>query len=332
MKTPRPTGAGFFIAQQTGGACPPDPIERGMTQTTQTRINRASWATMVFLALIWGGSFLSIRMALEEVGVLTTVALRVGLAGVALWAYVLWRRLPVPSGGRWLMSCLFLGLFNNIIPFCLIVWGQTHIPSGLAGILNASNVIFSVGLAALIFRDERLTAHKSIGIVLGLAGVALTIGPGVLHDLDLTSLGQIAILGASLSYALSSIYSRHALRDVRPEVVAAGMLTVSSLAMIPAAIWVEGVPTFDYSLKTWGAVLYISLLSSAFAYILFYRVLQTAGAGNVSLVTLMIAPVAVVLGALTYNEALPPAAYLGLALLALGMLVIDGRIFRVKPR
>ena len=304
-----------------------------MTQIIQTRISRTSWLTMTLLALIWGGSFLSIRMVLEEVGVLTTVAFRVGLAAAALWAFVLVRGLPVPRGARWVGACLFLGFFNNIVPFCLIVWGQTHIPSGLAGILNASNVIFSVGLAALMFRDERLTARKSLGIMLGLAGVALTIGPGVLSHLDLTSLGQLAILGASLSYAISSIFSRHALSDVRPEVVAAGMLSVSSLAMVPAAIWIEGAPSLAYSGQTWGALLYISLISSAFAYILYYRVLLTAGAGNVSLVTLMIAPVAVMLGAMTYGETLPPAAYLGLVLLALGMLVIDGRviaIFRVK--
>ncbi len=304
-----------------------------MTQTIQTRISRTSWLTMTLLALIWGGSFLSIRMVLEEVGVLTTVAFRVGLAAAALWAFVLVRGLPVPRGTAWIGACLFLGFFNNIVPFCLIVWGQTHIPSGLAGILNASNVIFSVGLAALMFRDERLTARKSLGIMLGLAGVALTIGPGVLSHLDLTSLGQLAILGASLSYAISSIFSRHALSNVRPEVVAAGMLSVSSLAMVPAAIWIEGAPSLAYSGQTWGALLYISLISSAFAYILYYRVLLTAGAGNVSLVTLMIAPVAVMLGAMTYGETLPPAAYLGLVLLALGMLVIDGRviaIFRVK--
>jgi drug/metabolite transporter (DMT)-like permease len=301
-----------------------------MTHTIQTRISRASWLTMALLALIWGGSFLSIRVALEQVPVLTVVAFRVALAAIVLWAYVLIRGLPVPKGAGWLLSCLFLGLFNNIVPFCLIVWGQTHIPSGLAGILNSSNVLFSVGLAALMFRDERLTARKSAGIALGVAGVALTIGPGVVRDLDLTSLGQIAILGASLSYAISSIFSRHRLSGVRPEVVAAGMLTVSSLVMIPLAIAVEGVPTMAYHLQTWAALGYISIISSAIAYILFYKVLLTAGAGNVSLVTLMIAPVAVVLGAVTYNEALPHAAYLGLGLLALGMLVIDGRIFRVK--
>ena len=303
-----------------------------MNQTTQTRISRTSWLTMALLALIWGGSFLSIRVALEEVGVLTVVGFRVGLAGTALWAFVLLRGLPVPRGWGWIGSCAFLGLFNNILPFCLIVWGQTHIPSGLAGILNASNVIFSVGLAALIFPDERLTARKIVGVTLGVVGVALTIGPSVLTQFDLTSLGQLAILGASLSYAVSSIFSRQKLRDVRPEVVAAGMLTVSSCVMIPAAIWMEGVPSMSYGLRTWGALGYISVLSSAFAYILFYRVLQTAGAGNVSLVTLMIAPVAVVLGALTYGEALPSHAYLGLVLLALGMLYIDGRLPAILRR
>ena len=301
---------------------------------SQTRINRLSWLNMALLALIWGGSFLAIRVALEQVGVLTTVAFRVGLAALALWAYVFARGLPVPRGARWIGTCVFLGVFNNIVPFCLIVWGQTHIPSGMAGILNASNVIFTVGLAALVFHDERLTARKTLGVVLGLAGVTLTIGPGLLGHLDLTSLGQLAVLGASLSYAVSAVFSRHTTRGLRPEVVAAGMLTVSCLVMIPAAIWVEGVPSLPYAARTWAALGYISLLSSAFAYILYYRVLQTAGAGNASLVTLMIAPVAVVLGALTYGEALPPAAYLGLILLAAGMVVIDGRlmaIFRVKP-
>ena len=297
-----------------------------MPAESQTHISARSWLSLAVLALIWGGSFLSIRVALEEVGVLTIVAFRVGLAAAALWAWVLIRGLPVPRNLGWFGACLFLGLFNNILPFCLIVWGQTHIPSGLAGILMASNVIFSVGLAALIFRDERLTARKSIGVALGLTGVALTVGPGLVTALDLTSLGQLAVLGASLCYAVSSIFSRKHLALVRPEVVAAGMLTVSSLAMIPLAVWVEGAPHLTYLPRTWGALLYISVLSTALAYILFYRVLQTAGAGNVSLVTLMIAPVAVVLGAISYGEALAPHAYLGLGFLALGMIVIDGRL------
>ncbi len=301
--------------------------------TQQRSISPQAWVNLALLALIWGGSFLSNRAVLEEVGVLTTVAFRVGGAALALWVYILLRGLPVPKGRQWIKTFVLLGIFNNIIPFCLIVWGQTHIPSGLAGILNAANVIFTVAIAAFVFPDERLTCRKAIGVTLGVIGVAITIGPATLRHLDITSVGQLAILGAALSYAVSGIYARQALRGVRPEVGAAGMLTVASLVMIPAALLVEGAPTLHYLPQTWAALFYISILSSAVAYILAYSVLQSAGAGNMSLVTLMIAPVAVVLGALTYGEALPTTAYLGLVLLALGMLVIDGRvaaIFRVK--
>ena len=305
-----------------------------VTQIPQQRaISAQAWIFMGVLALIWGGSFPANKAALGELGVLTTVAFRVGGAALALWLYILARGLTVPRGTQWIKTCLITGVLNNVVPFSLILWGQIHIASGLAGILNATTTIFSIGLAALVFPDERLTARKSVGVALGLAGVVATIGPQALSHLDITSLGQLAVLGAALSYTVSGIYGRHALRHIRPEVGAAGMLTVSSLVMIPAALIFEGSPSFQYMPQTWGALAYLALLSSAFAYILFYRVLQTAGAGNLSLVTMLIAPVAVVLGAVIYHEALPVTAYLGLALLAAGMLVIDGRIttiFRVK--
>jgi drug/metabolite transporter (DMT)-like permease len=225
------------------------------------------------------------------------------------------------------MTCVTLGFFNNVVPFSLIVWGQTHIDSGLAGILNATTAIFSVLLAALVFPDERLTPAKGIGVALGLAGVVVTIGPAALAQLDFTSLGQLAVLAAALSYAGAAIYGRRALAGIRPEVGAAGMLTASAAIMIPSALIFEGIPGFRYMAQTWASLAYLALFASAFAYILFYRVLQVAGAGNLGLVTLLIAPVAVVLGAVVYGEALPTTAYLGLLLLAAGMLVIDGRLY-----
>ena len=294
-----------------------------------------AWLLMGLLALIWGGSFLSNKAALAELGVLTTVAFRVGLAGVALWVYVAARGLPVPKGRKWIKTCLIMGVSNNVVPFSLILWAQTHIPSGLAGILNAATTIFGVGLAAMAFPDERLTGRKAFGIALGVAGVVATIGPAALTQFDITSVGQLAVLGAAFSYGLSGIYGRTALKGIRPEVGAAGTLTASACIMVPVALMFEGVPSLDYALPVWAALAYLSLLSSALAYILFYHVLQVAGAGNLSLVTLLVAPVAVVLGAVVYHEALPVTAYLGLALLALGMLVIDGKIlaiFRVKTR
>ncbi len=287
-----------------------------------------AWALMGALALIWSGSFSANHLALQEVGVLTTVAFRVTGGAVLLWAWVLWRGLPVPEGLGWLRTCLVLGLLNNILPFCLIVWGQTLIPSGLAAILNAATAVFSVLIAALVFPDERLTRAKALGVALGFAGLVLAVGPEALHAFDLTSLGQLAVLGAALSYSVAAIFARGALRGIRPETGAAGMLTAASLILVPVALAMEGVPRLDYSPATWGALFYLAAFASALAYMLFYQVLALAGAGNLGLVTLMIAPLAIALGALAFGEILPPAAYLGFLLLALGLLVIDGRILR----
>jgi len=303
-----------------------------MTPAPQRTVSLYAWALLGLLALIWGGSFPANRLALTQVGVFTTVAFRVCGAAVLLWAYIGWRGLPVPRGRRWWLTCGILGLLNNAIPFSLIVWGQTRIESGLAAILNAATAIFTVAIAGLIFADERMTRTKAIGVALGFAGVVVTIGPASLLRLDLTSLAQLAVLGASLSYALNSIYAREALRGIRPEVSAAGMLTAASVMMLPLALMTDGIPSLSYAPVTWAALGYLAAVASALAYILFYTVLTLAGAGNLSLVTLLIAPIAVVIGAVGFGEVLAPTAFAGFALLAAGLLVIDGRIFRVKFR
>ncbi len=298
---------------------------------TQQRLTPRAWGLLLLLALIWGGSFLSNRAALAEVGVLTTVAFRVAGASVALWAYIAWRRLPLPRAWRYLWVFLTMGFLNNVIPFTLIVWGQTRVDSGLAAILNAATAIFAVLLTAAIFPDERMSARKALGVVLGFGGVAMAMGFSHLFALDPRSLGQIAILGASVSYAFAAAFARVAVKGLRPEVSAAGMLTGASLVMVPLALYVEGAPSLSYGPATWAALAYLALAASALAYLLYYAVLQVAGAGNLSLVTLLIPPIAIALGAVVYGEALHLTAYLGFALLALGLLILDGRI-GPKPR
>lgn len=294
----------------------------------QASISPAAWALMGLLALLWGCSFPATRAALGEVGVLTTVAFRVGEGALALWLVIALRGLPVRGGWRIVGVFAVMGLLNNILPWSLIVWGQSHIASGLAAILNASTAIFTVSLAALILPDERLTARKSIGVLLGLAGVVMVMGVTALRSLDLTSLGQIAVLAASVSYGCAGVFARKFLSGQPPEVAAAGMLTASSSVMIPAALWFEGSPRLDYHPTTWMALLYLGFVGSALAFLCYYRALRLAGAGNVSLVTLMIAPVSVVLGALIFDESLSLSDYGGFLLLAAGLLVIDGRLFR----
>lgn len=298
--------------------------------TPQKSIPPRAWAELLLLAMIWGGSFISNRLALNEVPVLTTVAFRVAGACILLWVYVRLRRLPVPRSPRIWLAFLVMGLLNNALPFTLITWGQLTIPSGLAAIVNASTAIFGVLVAALAFRDERLTARRLTGVLLGFAGVAVAIGLHALATLNLASLPQLALVAAAISYALAAVFARRMLGGLPPQVAAAGMLTGSSLLMLPTALWIDGPPVLTHGAQVWGALGYLAIISTAGAYLLYYRVLGMAGAGNLSLVTLLTAPVAIVMGALILNEALPLRAYAGFALIALGLLIIDGRLLPRK--
>jgi drug/metabolite transporter (DMT)-like permease len=292
----------------------------------QQSLSPRAMLELTLLALIWGGSFLAIRVALDEVTVFHSVAWRVAPAALVLWAWVLIRRLPVPRAPRIWAAFLVMGFLNNVVPFTLMAWAQLHIETGLTSILNATTAIFGTLLAALVFADERLTARKVIGVTLGFAGVVAAIGAEALSGLDFRSLAQLAVLAGTLSYAVAGLWARARLGGLRPEVAAAGMLTGSSLVMVPMSVALEGWPSFALQPATWAAIGYYALVSTALAYLLYYRVLAMAGSANLLFVTLMIPPVAIVLGTLVRGEALAPSAFLGLGLLGLGIVFLDGRL------
>ncbi len=277
------------------------------------------------MGLVWGGSFLAIRVALDEVGFLTSVAHRTGWAMILLWLYVWMRGLPVPKERHIWVGFLGMGLLNNAIPFSLMAWGQLTIESGLTSILNAATAIFGVFLAAIFFADERLTARKVIGVTLGFLGVATAIGLEHLLSFNLQSLAQLAVIGGTISYAFAGIWARKRLAGLSPEVAAAGMLTGSTLIMLPAAWIIEGPITLALEPVTWLAIGYYVVIATALAYLLYYKILELAGSGNLMLVTLLVPPVAIVLGSVVLGEVLHPRAYAGFALLALGLIILDGR-------
>ena len=286
-----------------------------------------AWAEMILLAAIWGASFLAIRVALDEVAPLTSVAHRTGWAMLVLWAVVAIMRLPLPRDPRIWLGFLGMGLLNNVIPFGLMAWGQLYIETGLTSILNGATAIFGVIAAALFFADERITTRKAIGVTLGFFGVATAIGLDNFRSFDLQSLAQLAILAGTVSYALASVWARNFLGGLPPQVAAAGMLTGSTLITLPLAWIVDGPISLDLTPPTLLAIGYYALIATAGAYLLYYRVLALAGSGNLMLVTLLIPPVAITLGALVRNEALGPNAFAGFALLALGLAILDGRIW-----
>lgn len=298
----------------------------------QKTISGRAWAELLLLALIWGGSFLSIRIALDEVGPLTSVEHRTGWAMLVLWAAVLAMRLPIPRSPRIWIGFLGMGLLNNVIPFALMAWGQLHIETGLTSILNAATAIFAVLAAAIFFADERMTLRKGIGVTLGFLGVAIAIGLDNFRNFDLRSFAQLAVLAGTISYALAGVWARKFLGGLPAQVAAAGMLTGSTLVMVPLAWWIEGPLTLALQPATILAIGYYAIVATAGAYLLYYRVLEMAGSGNLLLVTLLVAPVAITLGAVVRDETLSANALFGFGLLALGLIILDGRVWSLFRR
>jgi drug/metabolite transporter (DMT)-like permease len=301
-----------------------------------SRMGLVEWSMLVLLSMLWGGSYFFVEIALLEWSPLLIVAVRVVIAAIVIWGIVLAAGLPVPRSRSVWMAFFWMGLLNNVFPFLLIVWGQKEIESGLAAILNAAAPIFSVIVAGVWLKDEPVTRSRLLGAVLGLIGVAVLIGPSALAGLDANLLAQIAVLGAALSYAFAGVYARRFPRmNVDPIVAAAGQLLMSSLIMILLALMFAA-PTqlIESSAKVWITVGLMAVFSTALAYILYFRLLASAGATNAILVTLLIPVTAILLGALILDERLQWLHFLGMAVIGLGLLIIDGRLWHriMRPR
>lgn len=292
-------------------------------------MNRGEWSILLALALIWGVAFIFIKVAVTHVDPLTYVWLRLSIAAVALWLMLRWRgerlKLPLAVWG----AILVLALFNNMIPFVLFGWGQQRIASGLASILNATTPIWGVIAAHLWTRDERVTPAKLFGVLVGFAGVATMIGPDLLFNGNGTVLAQIACLTAALSYAIAGVWARRfRALGVSPIKVAAGQLIVGAFAMAPIALvidqpWLRPLPP----LEAWGAIVALALFCTALGYVLYFKLIETAGATNALLVTLLVPPTAILMGGLMFGERLTSGQLTGFGIIALGLALIDGRLF-----
>jgi drug/metabolite transporter (DMT)-like permease len=298
----------------------------------QKNLTGRAWAEMMLLAMIWGGSFLSIRVALDEILPLASVAHRTTWAMLVLWGVIAIMRIPLPSDPKIWFSFLVMGLMNSVIPFTLMAWGQLYIESGLTSILNAFTAVVGVVIASLFFADERISLRKGIGVFLGFFGVAVAIGLENFHTLDLRSMAQLAVIGGTVAYAIAGVWARKRLVGMPPQLAAAGMLTGSTVIMLPLAYFIDGPLSFDLEPRTMWAIGYYAIIATAFAYLLYYRVLAMAGSGNLMLVTLLVAPIAITLGAVVLGEKLGTNTYFGFAILAVGLIILDGRVWKAMQR
>ena len=294
----------------------------------RSQMNRNDWLILLVLAAIWGGAFLFIGIAVRHVPPLTYVWLRLTIGAAGLWAYLLIRgeRMSLPRE-VW-GAILLLALLNNALPFALFGWSQTHIASGLASILNATTPIWGVVVAHFLTADERMSPRKLAGVLLGFGGVATMIGPSLLSSLGTGALAQLACVVASLSYALAAVWARRFKKlGISPFSVTTGQLTAGAFMMLPVSLavdhpWTRALPP----ISAWGAIIALALLCTALGYVLYFRLIERAGATNALLVTLLVPPVAIVLGAMFLGETLAPQDFAGLGLIALGLAAIDGRL------
>ncbi|MDJ0684566.1 MAG: DMT family transporter [Alphaproteobacteria bacterium] len=297
------------------------------------------WGLLILLAIIWGGSFFLTETGLAGFGPLSFAAGRVILAAAALWVVAVAFGLPLRLGAGTFAALGLMGLLNNAIPFSLIAWGQVRIDSSLASILNGATPLFGVIFAHFLTRDEKMTPSKLAGVALGFLGVAVLFGPSALagqvsengveaenaFSSSAIALGQAAVIGATVSYALAGIFGRR-FRTLSPIVASAGMLTGGGLILTPAALLVEDpIRTASWTLVPILSVIGIALLCTSVAYLLYFRILATAGATNLLLVTLLVPVSATALGVAFLGESLTLNALAGVALIGLGLAFVDGR-------
>ena len=294
------------------------------------KMDAFDWVMLITLATVWGGSFLFNAILVAELPVITIVAIRVTVAALALWGFARVTGRKIPTTPQVWGALLILGVLNNAIPFSLIVQGQTQITSGLASILNATTPLFTILVAGFFLTDERFSILRVLGVIVGFSGVILMVGPEAIGGLGADFWAQLCALGAALSYGFASVFGRRFRElNVDPVMVATGQVTMSSLVLWPIALWIDGPQDIlGLSFNAAASMFGLAVLCTSFAYIVYFLILERAGATNISLVTFLVPISAIILGVLVLGESIFIKEIIGMTLIGLGLAIIDGRLFQ----
>jgi drug/metabolite transporter (DMT)-like permease len=295
-------------------------------------MSAADWLLLLVLSVLWGGSFFFAKIAVKDIPPMTLALGRVGIAATALamFARAMGSRFP-RDAATW-RNLTAMGAFNNVIPFSLMFWGQIHISIGLASILNATTPVFGVLVAHVMTHDDRLSAGRVIGLIAGFGGVVVLLGPDMLTELGTNVLAELACLAGAAFFALGAVWARR-VHGYPPVVVAAGQLTMSTVLLLPAVMLFDrpGLLLTASKPALW-ALVSLALLSSALAYLIYFRIIARAGATNALIVTFLIPVSAIVLGIAVLGESLDLRQLLGMAAIFVGIAAIDGRAGRFIAR
>ena len=297
-------------------------------------MNNKTWLLVILLGFIWGSSFLFTEILLNYINPILIVFLRVSLASIILIIYVFFfTNLKFNFSKEILLTFFMMGLLNNVIPFLLIAFAQETITGGLASILNANTSFFTIFLASLFLKDEKLTSYRLLGIIIGIIGVVVIVGFENLSEFKNFNFGIVLMLFSCLSYSFAGIFAKTKLTNIHPTISATGMLSMSTIILFPFIIVYNGNELININ----STVLYYScmfaLICSVLAYFLYFKILETNGAGNLLICTIIIPPSSILLNAFFINEIIKIYELIGLIIITLGLIILDGRIINyIKNR
>lgn len=292
------------------------------------------WILLLLLSFIWGASFYFIEVGLAFLSPAWLVCLRLSVAAIVLFGYLVLRGIFLPRTLQFWGASLVMGVINNLAPFFLIAWGQLFVTGGMASIINANTAFFGVVVSAIFLRSEPLKLHRVIGVILGVLGVAAAIGFDALEGASPSIIGSLAILLATLSYALAGVWGKLKLASWPAIEVACGMLICSAILSIPAGFIVSGAPSLTlfqpaYLPQLLMLAIGIGVLGTALAYPLYFQILTYAGASNLLLVTIIVPVFAVALDATILGQWVGINQLAGFVLVVVALAIMDGRLWPV---
>jgi drug/metabolite transporter (DMT)-like permease len=295
-------------------------------------ISATDWLLLLVLSVLWGGSFYFAKIAVLEIPPLTLALGRVSIAALALALFARIMAEPFPRDAATWWQLTVMAALNNALPFTLIFWGQMHISIGLASILNATSPLFGVLVAHVMTHDDRLSVGRMVGLIAGFIGVVVLIGPDMLTELGTNVLAELACLAAAGFYAVGAVAARR-VRGVPPIMMATGQLTMSTVLLLPVVLLFDRPEMlFTASRTAIWAMLSLALLSSALAYLIYFRLIARAGATNALIVTFLVPVSAILLGIALLNEVPNSRQLAGMAAIFIGVAAIDGRPARLLAR
>ena len=296
----------------------------------------SQWFLFLFVAFVWGTSFTAIEIGLTEVSPSSLMFWRLLPAAALTCIIVYFLRLEYPRNPRFWVLCAITGALNSSIPFVLIAFGQQHIEAGLASILNSAVPISTAVLAHIFLHNEKLHIHKILGLILGVIGIMIIFGTDSLQNFNLRSIGQLMVLAATLCYALGFIFGKELIRtakyaddrEVHPFVICSGTMILGAIWMIPIVYFIDGGLQTPRTAAVWLPVMFMSIFGTGIAYIIYYHLLSKVETVKVAMVTFIVPPIAILVGWISLGEVLTSNMYLGMGVIFLSLMFLDGHIQR----